>query len=139
MPDEVGGSRVKQLADRLRAALALPGAKAMLLALLLLLLAAGMRGGTETSLETRIARTLSAMEGAGEVSVVIRTRGGTDGGSGSLLRTDNASEAVPCGAVAVAQGADDPLVRMQLTQALCALLGLQASAVSVVSASGGGL
>lgn len=130
---------MKQLADRLRAALALPGAKAMLLALLLLLLAAGMRGGTETSLETRIARTLSAMEGAGEVSVVIRTRGGTDGGSGSLLRTDSAAEAVPCGAVAVAQGADDPLVRMQLMQALCALLGLQASAVSVVSASGGGL
>ena len=130
---------MKQLADRLRAALALPGAKAMLLALLLLLLAAGMRGGTETSLETRIARTLSAMEGAGEVSVVIRTRGGTDGGSGSLLRTENAAEAVPCGAVAVAQGADDPLVRMQLTQALCALLGLQASAVRVVSASGGGL
>ena len=130
---------MKQLADRLRAALALPGAKALLLALLLLLLAAGMRGGTETSLETRIARTLSAMEGAGEVSVVIRTRGGVDGGRGSLLRTDNAAEAVPCGAVAVAQGADDPLVRMQLTQALCALLGLQASAVSVVSASGGGL
>ena len=130
---------MKQLADRLRAAFALPGAKALLLALLLLLLASGMRGGTETSLETRIARTLSAMEGAGEVSVVIRTRGGTGGGSGSLLRTDNAAEAVPCGAVAVAQGADDPLVRMKLTQALCALLGLQASAVSVVSASGGGL
>ena len=45
--------------------------------------------------------------------------------------------AVP--AYAAAGGADDPLVRMQLTQALCALLGLQASAVSVVSASGGGL
>ena len=130
---------MKQLADRLRAALALPGAKSLLLALLLLLLAAGMRGGTETSLETRIARTLSAMEGAGEVSVVIRTRGETDGGSGSLLSPSATAEAVPCGAVAVAQGADDPLVRLQLTQALCALLGLQASAVSVVSASGGGL
>ena len=47
---------MKQLADRLRAALALPGAKALLLALLFLLLAAGMRGGTDTSLETRIAR-----------------------------------------------------------------------------------
>ena len=130
---------MKQLADRLRAALALPGAKALLLALLFLLLAAGMRGGTDTSLETRIARTLSAMEGAGEVSVVIRTREGTGGGSSAMLASGGKAEAVPCGAVAVAQGADDPLVRMQLTQALCALLGLQASAVSVVSASGGGL
>ncbi len=35
--------------------------------------------------------------------------------------------------MAVAQGADDPLVRMQLEQALCALLGLPNSAVSVVT------
>lgn len=131
---------MKQLADRLRAALALPGAKVLLVALLLLLLAAGLRGGTDASLETRIARTLSAMDGAGEVSVVIRMREATTGGgSGSLLAAGGGAEAVPCGAVAVAEGADDPLVRMQLTQALCALLGLQASAVSVVSASGGGL
>lgn len=130
---------MKQLADRLRAALALPGAKVLLVALLLLLLAAGLRGGMDASLETRIARTLSAMDGAGEVSVVIRMREGTGGGSGSLLAAGGGAEAVPCGAVAVAEGADDPLVRMQLTQALCALLGLQASAVSVVSASGGGL
>lgn len=130
---------MKQLADRLRAALALPGAKVLLVALLLLLLAAGLRGGTDASLETRIARTLSAMDGAGEVSVVIRMREGTGGGSGSLLAAGGGAEAVPCGAVAVAEGADDPLVRMQLTQALCALLGLQASAVCVVSASGGGL
>lgn len=130
---------MKQLTDRLRAALALPGAKVLLVALLLLLLAAGLRGGTEASLEMRIARTLSAMDGAGEVSVVIRMREGTGGGSGSLLAAGGGAEAVPCGAVAVAEGADDPLVRMQLTQALCALLGLQASAVSVVSASGGGL
>ena len=79
------------------------------------------------------------MDGAGEVSVVIRMREGTGGGSGSLLAAGGGAEAVPCGAVAVAEGADDPLVRMQLTQALCALLGLQASAVCVVSASGGGL
>ena len=129
---------MKQLADRLRAALALPGAKVLLVALLLLL-AAGLRGGTDASLETRIARTLSAMDGAGEVSVVIRMREATGGGSGSLLATGGEAEEVPCGVVAVAEGADDPLVRMQLTQALCALLGLQASAVSVVSASGGGL
>ena len=37
------------------------------------------------------------------------------------------------GAVAVAEGAGDPLVRIELEQALCALLGLPASAVSVVT------
>ena len=73
------------------------------------------------------------------MSVVIRTRETSGGGSTGLFSSDAAKETVPCGAVAVAEGADDPLVRMQLTQALCALLGLQASAVSVVSASGGGL
>ena len=40
------------------------------------------------------------------------------------------------GAVAVAQGADDPLVCLELQQALCALLGLPASAVSVVTGGG---
>ena len=132
---------MKRLADRLRAALSAPGAKALLGALALLALCLLMTGREQASvpLETRIARTLSAMEGAGEVSVVIRMREGTGGGSGSLLAAGGGAEAVPCGAVAVAEGADDPLVRMQLTQALCALLGLQASAVSVVSASGGGL
>jgi len=43
------------------------------------------------------------------------------------------TQAIPSGAVAVAQGADDPFVCAQLTQALCALLGLPASSVSVIS------
>ena len=131
---------MKLLADRLRAALSAPGAKALFALLTLLALCLLMTGREQAGdpLEARVARTLSAMEGAGQVSVVIRTREVT-GGSGGLLDTGGAAETVPCGAVAVAEGADDPLVRMQLTQALCALLGLQASAVSVVSASGGGL
>ena len=132
---------MKQLADRLRAALSTPGARALLIALALFLLCTAVlsQRTEETSLEARIARTLSAMEGAGQVSVVIRTRETSGGGSTGLFSSDAAKETVPCGAVAVVEGADDPLVRMQLTQALCALLGLQASAVSVVSASGGGL
>ena len=131
---------MKRLADRLRAALSAPGAKALLGAMALLALCLLMTGGEQAGdpLETRVARTLSAMEGAGQVSVVIRTRE-VSGGSGGLLASGGGTETVPCGAVAVAEGADDPLVRMRLTQALCALLGLQASAVSVVSASGGGL
>ena len=138
MPDEIGGNRGKRLADRLRAALSAPGAKALLGALALLALCLLMTGREQAGvpLETRIARTLSAMEGAGRVSVVIRTR---EVSGGSMMGAVGGTETVPCGAVAVAEGADDPLVRMQLTQALCALLGLQASAVSVMSASGGGL
>ena len=55
------------------------------------------------------------------------------GNSGLLSgKTDEAAE-IPCGAVAVAQGADDPLVRIQLEQALCALLGLPGTAVSVMA------
>ena len=124
---------MKLLADRLRAALSAPGAKALFALLTLLALCLLMTGREQAGdpLEARVARTLSAMEGAGQVSVVIRTRE-VSGGSGGLLASGG-------GTVAVAEGADDPLVRMRLTQALCALLGLQASAVSVVSASGGGL
>lgn len=126
---------------RLRAALATPGAWVLLIACAVLLLfgTLGTQREAGTSLEARIAQTLSSMEGAGRVEVVIRTREISSGEKNSLFSSSGETEAVPCGAVAVAEGADDPLVRMQLTQALCALLGLQASAVSVVSASGGGL
>lgn len=90
---------------------------------------AGMQA---TELERRIARTLSAMEGAGEVHVIIMTRE-QETGAETGFRVSGASRQVPCGAVAVAQGADDPLVNIRLTQSLCALLGLPASSVSVVT------
>lgn len=89
-------------------------------------------GAQATELERRIARTLSAMEGAGEVRVVIMTRE-QERGTETAFRAAGTAQQVPCGAVAVAQGADDPLVNMELTQALCALLGLPASSVSVVT------
>lgn len=122
--------RLKDVLSRLRAALT-PQAVVLLAAALLLcwLAAASQRTGA-SPLETRLARTLSCMEGAGRVEVTIRTRevassGGAFGAS--------ASESVPCGAVVVAQGAQDPLVKMELRQAVCALLGLPASSVSVVT------
>ena len=122
--------RLKDVLSRLRAALT-PQAVALLAAALLLcwLAAASQRTGA-SPLEERLARTLSCMEGAGRVEVTIRTRevassGGAFGAS--------ASESVPCGAVVVAQGAQDPLVKMELRQAVCALLGLPASSVSVVT------
>ena len=122
--------RLKDVLSRLRAALT-PQAVVLLAAALLLcwLAAASQRTGA-SPLETRLARTLSCMEGAGRVEVTIRTRevnssGGAFGAS--------VSESVPCGAVVVAQGAQDPLVKMELRQAVCALLGLPASSGSVVT------
>lgn len=124
---------MKQMLLRLRAALT-PQA-ALLLAAALLLIALGGRltdqGGAADDLESRVGRTLSAMEGAGRVQVVIMTRA-QQTEPGTWVKTDNAVE-IPCGAVAVAEGAGDPLVRIELEQALCALLGLPASAVSVVT------
>lgn len=84
-----------------------------------------------TSLEDRIAHTLSFSEGVGEVSVVIRTVKQNRQNAGIGIYTD--AEEIPCGAIAVAAGADDPLIKMRLTNALCALLGLQPSQVEVVS------
>ena len=106
---------------------------------LVLLLAFSMIGycalreeaGGADRLEKQASAVLSRMEGAGRVEVTIMTRKAQTGGTG-LLKSETGGE-VPCGAMAVAQGADDPLVRMQLEQALCALLGLPNSAVSVVT------
>ena len=122
--------RLKDVLSRLRAALT-PQAVVLLAAALLLcwLAAASQRTGA-LPLETRLARTLSCMEGAGRVEVTIRTR--EVASSGGVFGT-SVSESVPCGAVIVAQGAQDPLVEMELRQAVCALLGLPASSVSVVT------
>ena len=111
----------------------------LLLAAALLLLALGgslTDGGAQEDLESRVERTLSAMEGAGRVQVVIMTRA-QQADSSAWGQEDGTAE-VPCGAVAVAEGAGDPLVRIELEQALCALLGLPASAVSVVTGTTGG-
>ena len=119
--------------DRLRAALS-PQAFALLLALALF--AALGFGGVErdqaASLEERASQVLSQVEGAGKVRVVISMRS-AGVHTTALGRQNQGEEQVPSGAVAVAQGADDPFVCAQLMQALCALLGLPASSVSVIS------
>ncbi len=113
---------------RLRAA-RLGQAALILLAAFLLLRARSTEGGS-APLEERIARTLSSIEGAGRVRVTIRMRDAP--ASGGLMAGEK-GERVPCGAVAVAQGADDPLVSLAIGDALCALLGLAPSAVSVIA------
>lgn len=118
--------------SRLRSLLT-PQVLLLLLALVLFgaLWGAGSADSGQTSLEARAAKVLSDVQGAGEVSVVISMRS-TGGRSSTLSLSETAQEQVPSGAVAVAQGADDPFVCAQLTQALCALLGLPPSAVSVI-------
>ena len=89
--------------------------------------------GKNRSLEVRTSEVLSQMEGAGKVEGAIMTRKSEAQSQGLLSGKNGDGAEIPCGAIAVAQGADDPLVRMQLEQALCALLGLPISAVSVVT------
>ena len=115
---------------RLRAALT---PQALLLLAALFLLAAGGALGSHSaasSLERRIEEALSAVEGAGEVHVVIRTQSQKESGASRQIQEEAA------GAVAVAAGAEDPVVRMMLEEALCALLGLPPSAVSVMTGGG---
>lgn len=75
----------------------------------------------QTAEEARLSRVLSAMAGAGSVEVAVFYQEETS---------------VPCGAVIVAQGADDVGVRLQLTRAVCTLLGLEASQVDVFKLGG---
>ena len=39
---------------------------------------------------------------------------------------------MPVGAIAVMQGADDPVLQLEIQEAICVLLGLPASSVSVM-------
>lgn len=75
-----------------------------------------------TDEEARLSRVLSAMAGAGSVEVAV------------FYQRESSQ---PCGAVIVSPGADDVSVRLQLTRAVCTLLGLETSQVDVFKAEGG--
>jgi len=115
--------------SRLRAALT-PQAAVLFAALLLLFLFLSSGVEEQESLESRISRTLSCVDGAGRVEVTIRMKAVQ--ASAPAFGTQQA-QSVPCGAVAVAQGADDPLVALELHDALCTLLGLPPASVSVIT------
>lgn len=120
---------MKNLLLRLRAVLT-PNALVVLAALLLAMGGTGLFSNRSSdSIELRASRILSQVHGAGSVGVVIRTRKIMEqsGAMGTHIQE------IPCAAIAVAQGADDPFVRQQLEQALCVLLGLPASAVDIVT------
>lgn len=124
---------MKRVLSRLRAALTPQGLLLLAVFLLLICLAAYGQRGSTLPLEQRLQRTLCHVQGAGHVEVAIRTREASSGSRTGAAFGSAATEAVPCGAVIVAQGADDPLVAMQLRQAVCSFLGLSASAVSVMA------
>lgn len=92
---------------------------AILLCTALCLLSGAMEAAPADE-ETRISRVLSDLSGAGVVEV-------------ALYRED----AVPTGAVVVADGADTVTVRLRLTSALSALLGLPPERIAVYPREGG--
>lgn len=92
---------------------------------LLLLPQAQSSGAAMTAEEQRISATLSQIAGAGETRVSIYYAAESSGISSAARR--------PAGAVAVAQGAGNVGVRLELLRALQALLGLPGEAVEVFS------
>ena len=121
---------MRDLLMRLRAAWS-PAAMIVLAVLLLNFSCMNMKREQSSaySLEQRTSSVLSGVLGAGQVDVVIQMRKQEQnaGAMGSGIQE------IPIGAIAVAQGADDPIVCQQLEQALCALLGLPVSAISIIT------
>lgn len=72
-----------------------------------------------SSEESRISRVLSAIEGAGTVEVAVYYE-----------------DAVPCGAVVVADGAGDVAVQLRLLSAVTTLLGINQNRVSIYEREG---
>lgn len=115
-----------------------------------------------TALEEKISRTLSQVEGAGQVTVTLTVKSGmervlasdrttsvTDRGSSVeeetvLTGSGGSQEAVLLsrryptfqGALVVCQGGDDPAIRLLMTQAVSALTGLGADRVTVCKGAG---
>lgn len=121
----------------------------------------GLTGGEEDfsveALEERLARVLSKIDGAGEVSVVLTVESGmervlaTDIAASQsedrrdreeqtvIISTEEGEEAVLLtqryptfqGALVVCPGGDDPEVRLRLTQAISVLTGLGSDRITV--------
>lgn len=94
-----------------------------IIAALLFCVALCLMLGTSTddssSEESRISRVLSAIEGAGTVEVAVYYE-----------------DAIPCGAVVVADGADDIAVQLRLRSAVTTLLGINQNRVSIYEREG---
>ena len=109
----------QKLRDYLRKEGWLVAALLLVVALCLALGASENGSAAHTPEEARLSRVLSAMAGAGAVDVAIYY-----------------DDAVPCGAVIVADGAGDAAVRVRLAGAVTTLLGLDLSRVAVYEREG---
>lgn len=91
-------------------------------ALCVALCAVASGGEKQSTPEDRLAKVLSGVEGAGRVEVV--------------LHYSPENDAIPTGAVVVADGADDPAVQLRLTRALTTLMQLNARDVEIFKRGG---
>lgn len=82
---------------------------------------------TESDLEAQLTRVLSAMEGVGEVEVMITL----ESTESSLFGTDSGTGKV-CGVVVVAEGAGDAVVETRISNAIKALFSIDAHKISIV-------
>lgn len=92
---------------------------AALLFCVALCLMLGAQEGSSSTEESRISRVLSAIDGAGRVEVAVYYE-----------------EAVPCGAVIVADGAGDVAVQLRLLSAVTTLLGVNQERVAIYEREG---
>lgn len=81
----------------------------------------------EGDLEGQLKRVLSAMEGVGEVEVMLTT----ESSESSLFGAENDSPKVS-GVVVVAEGAGEPLVNARISEAVKALFSVDAHKISIV-------
>ncbi len=86
-----------------------------------------VRNMEEGELEVQLKRVLSAMEGVGEVEVMITTE--TTGSS--LFESENSNGKVQ-GVVVVAQGAGNPSIDARISEAVKALFSVDAHKISIV-------
>ena len=122
---------IRQALDRLR------GVRHIEWALLALALAAALLvGGSReaespaaSSLERRMEAVLSCVRGAGEVRVLVNRTEEAAAFSGA----DSGENAPVTGVLVVAAGAEDLRVRLELQQAVQALLGVEAEQIEILS------
>ena len=122
---------LNQLFQRLRGVRHLEWILAIFAVAALLIFVAGLSDGQPaenvSSLEARLERVLSAVEGAGEVRVMINE---PEAAQAAFMSQD--SENKPAGVLVVAQGAGDIGVSMELSRAVQALLGVDAASVEIL-------
>lgn len=124
-------SVVRQTLERLKGIRhiewAVAAAAAAALALLLTHGEADVRSEA-TALEQRMESVLSCVEGAGRVRVLV------NGSGSSSVLSDGRTQVL--GVVVVAEGAREIRVRMELEQAVMALLGVDASQIEILGMKG---